>query len=75
MRLIVSEAESRMYLSYDETCFEEVFGVNLDSAKAFIERVNAFMLQIYGGIQTSVDCGEGLEAAKKEIQKVRLLSQ
>ncbi|MEC0231416.1 hypothetical protein [Paenibacillus alba] len=51
---------------------EEAFGLSLERSKDFWETVHSFMLQHYDGIQTSVDCRQGIEQAKLAIQKVRL---
>ncbi|OPH62073.1 hypothetical protein BC351_02205 [Paenibacillus ferrarius] len=51
---------------------EEAFGLTLERSKDFEEAVHSFMLQHYDGIQTSVDCRQGLEKAKLAIQRVRL---
>lgn len=58
--------------AYENTSFEAVLGISEDVSRAFLVLINQFMLQSYAGIQTSVDCSQGLEQAKKAIQNVRL---
>ncbi|TVY09227.1 hypothetical protein [Paenibacillus cremeus] len=57
---------------YDCTTFEAVLGVDEELADAFMEAVNGFMAQRLEGIQTSVDCSDGLELGKERIWRVRL---
>ncbi|WP_308634379.1 hypothetical protein [Paenibacillus silvisoli] len=54
---------------YPAVRLHEIFG---GMEEDWLAMINAFMMEHYEGIQTSVDCSEGLEAAKRYILHKRL---
>lgn len=62
----------KLNAGYDAARPETVFGVSEARADDAMEALRAFMRQRYAAIQTSVDCGSGLEQAKRHIRDVRL---
>ncbi|MBM7563958.1 hypothetical protein [Paenibacillus sacheonensis] len=58
--------------AYADASPEAAFGIPERQAAAIMEAVHAFMQQHYAAIQTSVDCGNGIEQARSYIHNVRM---
>jgi hypothetical protein len=62
----------RLQEGYENTSLEKAFGITQKEAAELLSLFNGFMRQHYDEIQTSVDCGEGMERAMEAIRKARL---